>query len=56
MTPKGAHSHSPGWRFNSLIYQDISLCINGWWLNEINGLCNEPGKWECAPPKVLYTF
>ena len=44
-----AHSHFPGWRFNSLIYQDILFCINGWWLNEINGLYDGPGKWECAP-------
>jgi len=33
---KRAHSHFPGWRFNSLICQDILFCINDWWLNEIN--------------------
>jgi len=44
----GAHSHFPGWRFNHLIYQNISFCINGWWFNEINGLYDGPGKWECA--------
>jgi len=43
-----AHSHFPGWRFNPLICQDISFCINRWWLNEINGLHDGPGKWECA--------
>jgi len=32
-----AHPHFPGWRFNSLIYQDILFCINGCWLNKING-------------------
>ena len=44
-----AHSHFPGWRFNSLIYKEILFCINGWRLNEINGLYDGPGKWECTP-------
>ena len=36
-----------------MIYQDIQFCMNGWWLNKINGLYDGPGKWECAP-RVLH--